>query len=163
MLRRTADAPVPGKKQRKTENQVEILVQYRYEKCGLKVEDVMDRTKWKRIIQKYSDEPQMMEKLENKNIVFFIVNMSDTVVCLCCSRMYWTNWNDRQASIQTSYLSGFQVQNVITTEIKTPNGLTIDHLAQKLYWSDARLDKIERCNYDGSNRKVCLIFFVLWK
>ena len=68
--------------------------------------------------------------------------------------MYWTNWNDRNARIQSAYMSGRKVRNIITTDVKTPNGLTIDHPAQKLYWLDARLDKIERCNFDGSNRKV---------
>ena len=68
--------------------------------------------------------------------------------------MFWTNWNDRQASIQRAYLSGWNVTSVIQTDIKTPNGLAIDHRAQKLYWSDANLDKIERCEFDGSGRTV---------
>ena len=54
----------------------------------------------------------------------------------------------------SSYLSGWDVKNIIDSDIKTPNGLAIDHSAKKLYWSDARLDKIERCNFDGSGRKV---------
>lgn len=37
-----------------------------------------------------------------------------------------------------------------------PNALTLDHKATKLYWGDARLDKIERTDYDGSNRMVIL-------
>lgn len=74
------------------------------------------------------------------------------------SKMYWTNWNDHQASIMTSYLSGWEMKNIVTTDIKTPNGLTIDHPTKKLYWSDARLDKIERCNFDGSNRVVSVVF-----
>ena len=32
-----------------------------------------------------------------------------------------------------------------------PNGLALDLSSQKLYWADARLDKIEVCNLDGSN------------
>ena len=35
-----------------------------------------------------------------------------------------------------------------------PNALALDHKAQKLYWSDARLDKIERADYDGTNRVI---------
>lgn len=35
-----------------------------------------------------------------------------------------------------------------------PNAVAIDFALQKLYWSDARLDKIERCDYDGKNREV---------
>jgi sugar lactone lactonase YvrE len=68
--------------------------------------------------------------------------------------MFWTNWNDNQASIMSSYLSGWEVKKIVTQDIRTPNGLAIDHPAYKLYWSDARLDKIERCNFDGTDRKV---------
>ena len=68
--------------------------------------------------------------------------------------MYWTNWKDKAASIQSAYLSGYDVQSIITTDIQSPNGLTIDFKARKLYWCDARLDKVERCDLDGSNRKV---------
>ena len=68
--------------------------------------------------------------------------------------MFWTNWNDKAPKIQSAYMSGWDMQSVITTEIRTPNGLTIDHKAQKLYWADARLDKIERINFDGTNRVV---------
>ena len=32
-----------------------------------------------------------------------------------------------------------------------PNGLALDLPASKLYWADARLDKIEVCGLDGSN------------
>lgn len=39
-----------------------------------------------------------------------------------------------------------------------PNALTLDHKAQKLYWADARLDKIERAEYDGTHRVVCIFF-----
>jgi integrin beta 2 len=76
------------------------------------------------------------------------------VIDSCESRIYWTNWNDNRGSIQRAFLSGSPVENIIITDIRTPNGLTIDHKAHKLYWSDARLDKIERCDYDGRNRVV---------
>lgn len=75
--------------------------------------------------------------------------------------MFWTNWNDHQASIMSSYLSGWEVRKIVTQDIKTPNGLAIDHTAHKLYWSDARLDKIEQCNFDGSERKVIWMIFLL--
>ena len=35
-----------------------------------------------------------------------------------------------------------------------PNALALDLMAQKLYWSDARLDKMERADLDGKNRVV---------
>lgn len=68
--------------------------------------------------------------------------------------MFWTNWNEQNPSIMRSTLSGKNAQVIISTDILTPNGLTIDHRAEKLYFSDGSLGKIERCEYDGSQRYV---------
>lgn len=46
------------------------------------------------------------------------------------------------------------VESIIKTNIRMPNAITLDFIAMKLYWSDARLDKIERCETDGTNRIV---------
>ncbi|KAJ6647666.1 Prolow-density lipoprotein receptor-related protein 1, partial [Pseudolycoriella hygida] len=72
----------------------------------------------------------------------------------CLAMVYWTNWNSNAASIQRAYISGFGKESIITTEIRMPNALTIDYAQHKIYWADARLDKIERADYDGSNRVV---------
>ena len=69
-------------------------------------------------------------------------------------RIYWTNWNINKPSIQRAYITGFHIESIITTDIKMPNAITLDHVAQKMYWADARLDKIERCEFDGSRRIV---------
>lgn len=53
-------------------------------------------------------------------------------------------------------MNGIKMESIVTTLIHMPNGLAIDHKAQKLYWGDARLDKIERCNLDGSDRVVSI-------
>ncbi len=68
--------------------------------------------------------------------------------------MYWTNWNEAQPRIERSYFSGYKKETIVDTDIKTPNAIVIDFKAKKLYWSDARLDKVERCELDGSNRVV---------
>lgn len=68
--------------------------------------------------------------------------------------MFWTNWNEQAPSIMRASLNGANVLVIIGSDIKTPNGLAIDHRAEKLYFSDATLDKIERCEYDGSSRYV---------
>ncbi|KAK2516155.1 hypothetical protein Q9233_013855 [Columba guinea] len=72
----------------------------------------------------------------------------------CQNLMFWTNWNEQLPSIMRSTLSGKNAQVIISTDILTPNGLTIDHRAEKLYFSDGSLGKIERCEYDGSQRYV---------
>lgn len=68
--------------------------------------------------------------------------------------MFWTNWNEQSPSIMRATLTGANVIVIIGNDIRTPNGLAIDHRAEKLYFSDATLDKIERCEYDGSRRYV---------
>lgn len=72
------------------------------------------------------------------------------------SLMFWTNWNEQAPSIMRASLNGANVLAIVGSNIKTPNGLAIDHRAEKIYFSDATLDKIERCEYDGSNRYVRL-------
>ena len=45
---------------------------------------------------------------------------------------------------------------MVNTSIAWPNGLTIDYRSRKIYWADAKVDKIEVMNLDGSNRRVIL-------
>ncbi|TRY84843.1 hypothetical protein DNTS_002284 [Danionella cerebrum] len=72
----------------------------------------------------------------------------------CQTLMFWTNWNEQRPSIMRSTLAGKNMKIIISTDVFTPNGLTIDHKAEKLYFSDGSLGKIERCEYDGSQRYV---------
>lgn len=81
--------------------------------------------------------------------------------------MFWTNWNEQHPSIMRATLTGKNPQVIVSTDILTPNGLTIDHRAEKLYFSDGSLGKIERCEYDGSRRHVSefsasrLLFYIV--
>ena len=43
---------------------------------------------------------------------------------------------------------------LVDQEIAWPNALAIDYQKSKLWWADAKLGKIERCNLDGTNRRV---------
>lgn len=75
-------------------------------------------------------------------------------LCFAFSLMFWTNWNEQHPSIMRATLNGKNAHVVISNDILTPNGLAIDHRAEKLYFSDGSLGKIERCEYDGSHRNV---------
>lgn len=81
--------------------------------------------------------------------------------------MFWTNWNEQHPSIMRATLTGKNPHVIVSTDILTPNGLTIDHRAEKLYFSDGSLGKIERCEYDGSRRHVSefsasrLLFYIV--
>jgi hypothetical protein len=56
--------------------------------------------------------------------------------------------------IVRSSLTGGDLRVLINTDLKMPNGLTIDFDAEKLYWADAYYERIERANYDGNQREV---------
>ena len=45
---------------------------------------------------------------------------------------------------------------IVTDNIFWPNGLTIDYPTNIIYFADAKLDYIHRCNYDGSDRTYVL-------
>uniref|UniRef100_A0A672N291 Low-density lipoprotein receptor-related protein 1B-like n=1 Tax=Sinocyclocheilus grahami TaxID=75366 RepID=A0A672N291_SINGR len=82
----------------------------------------------------------------------------------CQNLMFWTNWNEQKPSIMRSTLTGRNVRVIVSVDVITPNGLTIDHKAEKLYFSDGSLGHIERCDYDGSHRYVsmeplCVLMF----
>lgn len=89
-----------------------------------------------------------------ENICFRGNLTSSLLVYLYFSLMFWTNWNEQKPSIMRSTLAGKNMRIIISSDILTPNGLTLDHKAEKLYFSDGSLGKIERCDYDGSSRYV---------
>lgn len=73
--------------------------------------------------------------------------------------MFWTNWNEQRPSIMRSTLAGKNMRIIIGSDVLTPNGLTVDHKAEKLFFSDGNLGKIERCDYDGSSRYVSIKYY----
>ncbi|XP_055372745.1 prolow-density lipoprotein receptor-related protein 1 [Condylostylus longicornis] len=72
----------------------------------------------------------------------------------CMAMIYWTNWNTKAPAIQRAYVTGFGLESIIKVAIVMPNAITLDYEENKLYWADARLDKIERADYDGTHRVV---------
>ena len=56
------------------------------------------------------------------------------VVDSCNQFIYWTNWNEQSPSIQRAALNGSMLKSVVTKDIKTPNGIAIDHSTQTLYY-----------------------------
>ena len=69
--------------------------------------------------------------------------------------MYWTDWG-HDPKIERAGLDGSERVILVNTSIAWPNGITIDFQEDKIYWVDAKLDKIEVMDMDGKNRKVVL-------
>ena len=63
----------------------------------------------------------------------------------------------------TGSLDSRKVEDVISVDLKNPEGLAVDWVGKKLYWTDLRdpdgeTNRIEVANFDGSYRKV-----LFWK
>lgn len=43
---------------------------------------------------------------------------------------------------------------IILDNLKWPNGITVDHGNNRIYWTDAGTDKIETANLDGGDRLI---------
>jgi integrin beta 2 len=59
----------------------------------------------------------------------------------CEGILYFTNWGLHTPAIEQVYFNGSGRHAIITTDIQTPNAVTVDYTAKKLYWLDARLGK----------------------
>ncbi|XP_033324031.1 low-density lipoprotein receptor-related protein 6 [Megalopta genalis] len=67
--------------------------------------------------------------------------------------MFWTDWNEKRPKIERSNLDGTERILLITKDIVWPNGIALDLARWKIYWCDAKTDKIEVCNMDGTDRR----------
>lgn len=72
----------------------------------------------------------------------------------CEMKIYFTNWNTESPSIQRAWFSGYGLESIITTKIRMPNAIALDSNERKMYWGDARLDKIELVYLDTMDRIV---------
>ena len=69
--------------------------------------------------------------------------------------MFWTDWG-KNAKIERADLDGGNRIILVNTSIIWPNGLAIDYHQQRLYWADAKLDKIEAIDFNGRHREIII-------
>ena len=65
--------------------------------------------------------------------------------------IFWTDWGS-VAKIEKATLHGKNRKAIITKDIWWPNGLTIDFTLNRIYWIDAKLKRIETCDFNGHHR-----------
>ena len=71
------------------------------------------------------------------------------------SKMYWTDWG-ANPKIEQADMDGSARQTIVTGNLLWPNGLTIDQATNRLFWADAKLDKIESSDLAGGNRQLMM-------
>lgn len=57
--------------------------------------------------------------------------------------MFWSDWNEKHPKIERAALDGTQRSILIETELGWPNGIALDLETAKIYWCDAKTDRIE--------------------
>ncbi|XP_043284191.1 sortilin-related receptor-like isoform X2 [Venturia canescens] len=68
--------------------------------------------------------------------------------------MFWTDWAVGNASVSRANLDGTNIKRLFTKgTVEWPNGITIDHIAERIYWVDAREDYIGSSDFDGKRFK----------
>ena len=73
--------------------------------------------------------------------------------------IFWTDWGGVHPRIETASMDGNSNSRkvVLDTDIVWPTALTIDNIAQRLFFADTKSQRIDTIKYDGSARKT-LIF-----
>lgn len=71
--------------------------------------------------------------------------------------LFWTDWSHTKPSISRSNLDGSDIKVLFSKpEIVWPNGITIDYIAERIYWVDASKDYIASSNLHGNAFKKIL-------
>ncbi|KAK7077183.1 hypothetical protein SK128_005537, partial [Halocaridina rubra] len=70
--------------------------------------------------------------------------------------IFWSDWG-QDAKIERAWLDGYNRTPIVETpHVYWPNGITIDHPNNHIYWCDGKLNTISRANLDGSQLEVIL-------
>ena len=103
------------------------------------------------------------QKNQNETIVVAgLVDMVDAIAVDFCYADGFIFWTDVSAEkIKRIRITGSSkiVEDVVSVGLKKSEGLAVDWIGKKLYWTDCRdsaweTNRIEVANLDGSDRKV---------
>lgn len=78
---------------------------------------------------------------------------------VCRRKLYWSNSNHKDASIERSNLNGEKRETLINSKLFLPHGIVVDQFENKIYWvvdQEGIHFSVERANMDGSHRQVLI-------
>ena len=73
----------------------------------------------------------------------------------CFRRIYWTDWGN-EAKIESANLDGTDREVLVNHSLGWPNGIALDPDTGMVYWGDAKKDRIEGMNIDGTGRRTLI-------
>ncbi|KAJ8310212.1 hypothetical protein KUTeg_012077 [Tegillarca granosa] len=81
----------------------------------------------------------------------------DIVVHPSLGRMFWSDWG-KKSKIEAADMDGNNRMILVNfTTTAWPNGIAMDYYDNRIYWIDARNDKIESIDIDGKDRRLILL------
>ena len=88
-------------------------------------------------------------------IVRFSLNMAlyHLFIYSLPSYLFWSDWG-ASAAIERCALDGTNRTALVQEDITWPSGVTLDTVAQLVYWLDRSFDTISSMDYNGNNRKT---------
>lgn len=66
-------------------------------------------------------------------------------------RMFWTDWG-QTPYVGVTQMDGNGLSTLVDSDLKWPNGLSIDYPSERLYWVDSARFKLESIGLDGQQR-----------
>jgi len=72
--------------------------------------------------------------------------------------MYWTDWGERPRIERGGMDGDLSTRQTLIddSQLYWPNGLTIDFVEWRIYWTDVKLKYIHSARLDGSDRRVVI-------
>ncbi|CAD7078769.1 unnamed protein product [Hermetia illucens] len=70
-------------------------------------------------------------------------------------RIYWGDISAKK--IMSSKYDGTDVKPFITEDISSPEGIAVDWISRRLYWTDSEKDTIEVANLDNSTQRATIV------
>lgn len=61
--------------------------------------------------------------------------------------LFWSDWNEKRPKIERADLDGSDRVVLVKDGLGWPNGIALDLITNKLYWCDAKTDKIEASHF----------------
>jgi len=67
--------------------------------------------------------------------------------------LFFTDWAHEMAAIVRVGMDGTHPTSIVKENLHWPNGITVDAVAERVYWSDAKHDLLESSKFDGTDRR----------
>jgi len=68
----------------------------------------------------------------------------------------FTDWGSNSKTLGMMGMDGQNLKGLVTENLGWPNGLVVDEILDRVFWSDAKLDLVESIRLDGTDRRIVL-------